>query len=108
MKRIEAVIRPTKLNAVKEGLVNAGIVGMTVTTVRGYGRQRGHTGMYRGSLYPVEFLEKVQVEVVVEDDQMDRAIALLKSAAYTGDIGDGKIFVTPVDQAIRVRTYGQE
>ncbi len=104
MKKIAAIIRPFKLDEVKIALVNAGIVGMTVSEVRGFGRQKGQTERYRGSEYTVEFLQKLKVEVVVEDAQVDMVVDKIISAARTGEIGDGKIFVSPVDQVIRIRT----
>ena len=104
MKKVEAIIRPFKLDEVKIALVNAGIVGMTVSEVRGFGRQKGQTERYRGSEYTVEFLQKLKVEIVVEDDQLDMVVDKIISAARTGEIGDGKIFVSPVDQIIRIRT----
>ena len=104
MKKVEAIIRPFKLDGVKIALVNAGIVGMTVSEVRGFGRQKGQTERYRGSEYTVEFLQKLKVEIVVEDHQVDMVIKELINAARTGEIGDGKIFVSPVDQIIRIRT----
>ncbi|HAC62500.1 MAG TPA: transcriptional regulator [Cyanothece sp. UBA12306] len=107
MKKVEAIIRPFKLDEVKIALVNAGIVGMTVSEVRGFGRQKGQTERYRGSEYTVEFLQKLKVEIVVEDTQVDMVIEKLISAARTGEIGDGKIFVSPVDRIIRIRT-GEE
>ena len=104
MKKVEAIIRPFKLDEVKIALVNAGIVGMTVSEVRGFGRQKGQTERYRGSEYTVEFLQKLKVEIVVEDDQLDMVIDKIIAAARTGEIGDGKIFVSPVDQITRIRT----
>ncbi|EAZ90825.1 P-II family nitrogen regulator [Crocosphaera chwakensis] len=104
MKKVEAIIRPFKLDEVKIALVNAGIVGMTVSEVRGFGRQKGQTERYRGSEYTVEFLQKLKVEIVVEDHQVDMVIEKLTGSARTGEIGDGKIFVSPVDQIIRIRT----
>ncbi len=104
MKKIEAIIRPFKLDEVKIALVNAGIVGMTVSEVRGFGRQKGQTERYRGSEYTVEFLQKLKVEIVVEDAQVDIVVDKIISAARTGEIGDGKIFVGPVDEIIRIRT----
>jgi nitrogen regulatory protein P-II 1 len=104
MKKVEAIIRPFKLDEVKIALVNAGIVGMTVSEVRGFGRQKGQTERYRGSEYTVEFLQKLKVEIVVEDDQVDMVVEKVISAARTGEIGDGKIFVSPVDNIIRIRT----
>lgn len=104
MKKVEAIVRPFKLDEVKIALVNAGIVGMTVSEVRGFGRQKGQTERYRGSEYTVEFLQKLKIEIVVEDDQVDMVIEKIINAARTGEIGDGKIFVTPVDQIVRIRT----
>lgn len=104
MKKIVAIIRPFKLDEVKIALVNAGIVGMTVSEVRGFGRQKGQTERYRGSEYTVEFLQKLKVEVVIEDAQVDMVVDKIISAARTGEIGDGKIFVSPVEQVIRIRT----
>ena len=104
MKKIEAIIRPFKLDEVKIALVNAGVVGMTVSEVRGFGRQKGQTERYRGSEYTVEFLQKLKIEIVIEDNQVDMVVDKIISAARTGEIGDGKIFVHPVDQIIRIRT----
>ncbi|MEM9162091.1 MAG: P-II family nitrogen regulator [Cyanobacteria bacterium P01_D01_bin.44] len=104
MKKIEAIIRPFKLDEVKIALVNAGIVGMTVSEVRGFGRQKGQTERYRGSEYTVEFLQKLKVEIVVEDAQVDMVVDKVIAAARTGEIGDGKIFVSPVDEIVRIRT----
>jgi nitrogen regulatory protein P-II 1 len=104
MRKIEAIIRPFKLDEVKIALVNAGIIGMTVSEVRGFGRQKGQTERYRGSEYTVEFLQKLKVEIVVEDSQVDMVIDKIISAARTGEIGDGKIFVSPVEQVVRIRT----
>ena len=104
MKKIEAIIRPFKLDEVKIALVNAGIVGMTVSEVRWFGRQEGQTERYRGSEYTVEFLQKLKVEIVVEDSQVDMVLEKVISAARTGEIGDGKIFISPVEQIIRIRT----
>ncbi|TAD74221.1 MAG: P-II family nitrogen regulator [Oscillatoriales cyanobacterium] len=104
MKKIEAIVRPFKLDDVKIALVNAGIVGMTVSEVRGFGRQKGQTERYRGSEYTVEFLQKLKIEVVVEDDKVDMVVEKIISAARTGEIGDGKIFISPVEQIIRIRT----
>ncbi|UZQ54108.1 P-II family nitrogen regulator [Trichothermofontia sichuanensis B231] len=104
MKKVEAIIRPFKLDEVKIALVNAGIVGMTVSEVRGFGRQKGQTERYRGSEYTVEFLQKLKVEIVVEDEQAEMVIEKIISAARTGEIGDGKIFVTPVEEVVRIRT----
>ncbi len=104
LKKVEAIIRPFKLDEVKIALVNAGIVGMTVSEVRGFGRQKGMTERYRGSEYTVEFLQKLKVEVVVENDQVDMVVDKIIAASRTGEIGDGKIFVSPVEQIIRIRT----
>lgn len=104
MKKVEAIIRPFKLDEVKIALVNAGIVGMTVSEVRGFGRQKGQTERYRGSEYTVEFLQKLKVEIVVEDDQVDMVVDKIIVAARTGEIGDGKIFITDVNSIVRIRT----
>lgn len=104
MKKIEAIIRPFKLDEVKIALVNAGVVGMTVSEVRGFGRQKGQTERYRGSEYTVEFLQKLKIEIVIEDNQVDMVVDKIIAAARTGEIGDGKIFVYPVDQVVRIRT----
>jgi nitrogen regulatory protein P-II 1 len=104
MKKIEAIIKPFKLEDVKDALSELGLEGMTVTEVKGFGRQKGHTEMYRGSEYTVDFLPKVKVEVVVTDAMAGRVVATIVAAAKTGKIGDGKVFVLPVDQAIRIRT----
>ena len=104
MKKIEAVIKPFKLDDVKEALTGAGIAGMTVSEVRGFGRQKGHTEMYRGGEYTVDFLPKLKVEVVVPDELGEKVLALIAGAAKTGAIGDGKVFVTPLQEAIRIRT----
>ena len=104
MKKVEAIIKPFKLEEVKEALAEIGVQGMTVTEVKGFGRQKGHTEIYRGSEYTVDFLPKVKIEVVLDDDQVDAAIEAIIDAAKTDKIGDGKIFVSPVEQAIRIRT----
>ena len=104
MKKVEAIIKPFKLDEVKEALQEAGIQGLSVTEVKGFGRQKGHTELYRGAEYVVDFLPKVKIEVVLTDDMVDTAVQAIISAARTGKIGDGKIFVTPVEQAIRIRT----
>ena len=104
MKKIEAVIKPFKLEEVKDALHEAGVEGMTVSEVRGFGRQKGHTEIYRGSEYTVDFLPKIKLEVVVTDDVVAKAVAAIIAAAKTGKIGDGKIFVSPVEEAIRIRT----
>lgn len=104
MKKIEAVIKPFKLDDVREALVALGIQGMTVTEVKGFGRQKGHTELYRGSEYEVSFLPKVRIDVVVTNDMVDKAVAAIAEMAKTGSIGDGKIFVSPVEETIRIRT----
>ncbi|MDP0497296.1 MAG: P-II family nitrogen regulator [Verrucomicrobiota bacterium JB024] len=104
MKLIKAMIKPFKLEEVKEALAQIGIEGMTVTEVKGFGRQHGHTEIYRGSEYSVKFRPKVMLDIVVPDDDLDRAVKTLSDAARTGKIGDGKIFIIPVGEAIRVRT----
>jgi len=104
LKKVEAIIRPFKLDEVKIALVNAGIVGMTVSEVRGFGRQKGQTERYRGSEYTVEFLQKLKIEVVIEDAQVDMVVDKIISASRTGEIGDGKIFISPVDKIVRIRT----
>ena len=104
MKKIEAIIKPFKLNEVKEALHEVGIVGMTVTEVKGFGRQKGHTEIYRGSEYTVDFLPKVRLEIVLNESQVDAAVNAIISAARTGKIGDGKIFITPIEDAVRIRT----
>ena len=104
MKKIEAIIKPFKLDEVKEALQDVGVQGLSVIEVKGFGRQKGHTELYRGAEYVVDFLPKVKVEVVLDDDQVDTAIESIVSAAKTDKIGDGKIFVSPVEQAIRIRT----
>ena len=104
MKKIEAIIRPFKLDEVKIALVNAGVVGMTVSEVRGFGRQKGQTERYRGSEYTVEFLQKLKIEIVIEDAQVDMVVDKIIAAARTGEIGDGKIFIHPVEQIVRIRT----
>ena len=104
MKKIEAIIKPFKLDEVKEALQEVGLQGITVLEAKGFGRQKGHTELYRGAEYVIDFLPKVKIEVVVNDDQVEPAIEAIKKAAETGRIGDGKIFVSPVEQAIRIRT----
>ncbi len=104
MKKIEAIIKPFKLEEVKDALSEIGIDGMTVTEVKGFGRQKGHTEIYRGSEYTVDFLPKIKVEVVMDDGAVEGAVAAVIRAAKTGKIGDGKVFVTDVGQAIRIRT----
>ena len=104
MKKIEAIIKPFKLDDVKEALTELGVVGMTVTEVRGFGRQKGHTELYRGSEYTIDFLPKVKIEVVVSDELVDKVVSTIAAAAKTGSIGDGKVFVLPIDESIRIRT----
>ncbi|MBF0620676.1 MAG: P-II family nitrogen regulator [Magnetococcales bacterium] len=104
MKKLEAIVKPFKLDDVKEALSEEGIQGITVTEVRGFGRQKGHTELYRGAEYVVDFLPKLKVEVVMEDDMVERAIEAIERAARTGRIGDGKIFISTVDDAVRIRT----
>ena len=104
MKLISAIIRPFKLDEVREALGAAGVSGITVTEVKGFGRQKGHTELYRGAEYVVDFLPKVKIEIAVADDQVDTVIETLQAAAGTGKIGDGKIFVTPLEQVVRIRT----
>jgi nitrogen regulatory protein P-II 1 len=104
MKRIEAVIKPFKLDEVREALSEVGVTGLTVTEVKGFGRQKGHTELYRGAEYVVDFLPKVKIEIVVADDALEAAIEAIIKAARTGKIGDGKIFVTSVEQVVRIRT----
>jgi nitrogen regulatory protein P-II 1 len=107
MKKIEVVIKPFKLDDVKEALTDMGITGMTISDVKGYGRQQGHSELYRGAEYVVDFLPKIKIELVVQTDQVDQVIETIISSAKTGKIGDGKIFVTPVERTIRIRT-GEE
>ena len=104
MKKIEAIIKPFKLDEVREALSDIGVSGLTVTEVKGFGRQKGHTELYRGAEYVVDFLPKVKVELVVADATVDQAIDAIVKAAHTGKIGDGKIFVMPVEQVVRIRT----
>ncbi|MCK4944906.1 MAG: P-II family nitrogen regulator [Alphaproteobacteria bacterium] len=104
MKKIEAIIKPFKFDEVKEALHEVGVQGMTVMEVRGFGRQKGHTELYRGAEYVVDFLPKIKIEVVVENEQVDDVIEVIQNAASTGRIGDGKIFILPVENVIRVRT----
>jgi nitrogen regulatory protein P-II 1 len=103
MQKIEAVIQPSKLDAVKDALVEIGVYGMTISDVRGHGRQKGHTELYRGREYSVDLLPKIKLELVVLDELVDKAVQTIVKAAHTGKIGDGKIFVTRVDQAVRIR-----
>ncbi len=104
MKKVEAIIKPFKLDEVKEALQEIGVQGLSVIEVKGFGRQKGHTELYRGAEYVVDFLPKVKIEVVMPDDLVDNAIEAIVTAARTGKIGDGKIFVSPVEQAVRIRT----
>lgn len=107
MKKIEAVIKPFKLEDVKDALTEAGITGMTVSDVKGYGRQQGHSELYRGAEYVVDFLPKIKLELIVSEDDVDSTIAVITEAAKTGKIGDGKIFVSPIEKIVRIRT-GEE
>ena len=104
MKKIEAIIKPFKLDEVKEALHDVGLQGITVVEAKGFGRQKGHTELYRGAEYVVDFLPKVKIELVVDDGQVEQAVEAIQQAAHTGRIGDGKIFISPVEEAIRVRT----
>ena len=107
MKKIEAIIKPFKLDDVKDALTEAGVTGMTVSDVKGYGRQQGHSELYRGAEYVVDFLPKIKIDLIVEKDRVDEIIKLISKAATTGKIGDGKIFVSPIEKVIRIRT-GEE
>ena len=104
MKQITAVVKPFKLEEVREALADVGVTGLTVTEVKGFGRQKGHTELYRGAEYVVDFLPKVKIEVVLGDDMLDKAVEAIQRAAKTGRIGDGKIFISTVEEAIRIRT----
>ena len=104
MKKIEAIIKPFKLDEVKDELNNLGVIGLTVLEVKGYGRQRGHTELYRGAEYAVDFLPKIKIEIIVQDDLADEVIETIKKKAHTGKIGDGKIFISNIDEVIRIRT----
>jgi len=104
MKKIEAIVKPFKLDEIKEALGDLGITGMTVTEVKGFGRQKGHTEIYRGSEYTVDFLPKLKLEIILDDGHLEPAVGAIVKAAKTGKIGDGKVFVTSVDDAIRIRT----
>jgi nitrogen regulatory protein P-II 1 len=104
MKKIEAIIKPFKLEEVKDALAEVGIEGMTVSEVKGFGRQKGHTEIYRGSEYTVDFLPKIKLEIVVDNDQLEAAVNAIVKSARTGKIGDGKVFVTSIDEAVRIRT----
>ena len=107
MKKIEAIIKPFKLEDVKEALAEAGITGMTVSDVKGYGRQQGHSELYRGAEYVVDFLPKIKLELIIAEDDVQKVVELITDAAKTGKIGDGKIFVSPIEKIIRIRT-GEE
>ncbi len=107
MKKVDAIIKPFKLDDVREALSAVGITGMTATEVKGFGRQKGHTELYRGAEYVVDFLPKIKIEIVINDEQVDECIDAITAAARTGKIGDGKIFVTPVEKVLRIRT-GEE
>lgn len=107
MKKIEAIIKPFKLDDVREALSEIGVTGMTVLEVKGFGRQKGHTELYRGAEYVVDFLPKVKIEAVVSEDQVERCVEVISEAARTGKIGDGKIFITPIERIVRIRT-GEE
>ena len=104
MKKVEAIIKPFKLDEVKDALTNIGIYGMTVSEVKGFGRQKGHTELYRGAEYVIDFLPKLKIEVVVDDEQVEKVVEAIMQAARTGRIGDGKIFIMPIDDVIRIRT----
>ena len=104
MKKVEAIIKPFKLDEIKEALHEIGLQGITVLEAKGFGRQKGHTELYRGAEYIVDFLPKVKIELIIEDQQLDSAIEAIQKAAHTGRIGDGKIFVSPIEDAIRIRT----
>lgn len=104
MKKIEAIIKPFKLDEVKDKLNEIGVHGLTVTEVKGFGRQKGHTELYRGAEYVVDFLPKIKLDIVVSDDMVENVVAAVIESAHTGRIGDGKIFVTPVEEAVRIRT----
>ena len=108
MKKIEAVIKPFKLEDVKDALAEAGVTGMTVSDVKGYGRQQGHSELYRGAEYVVDFLPKIKLELIVADEDVDSTIAVIIDAAKTGKIGDGKIFVSPIEKIVRIRTGEQD
>ena len=104
MKKIEAIIKPFKLDDVKEGLSNLGVKGLTVTEVKGFGRQRGHREVYRGAEYQVDFISKIKIEIVIESDLVPEVVKVIRDKAHTGQIGDGKIFIMPMEEAIRIRT----
>jgi nitrogen regulatory protein P-II 1 len=104
MKKVEAIVKPFKLEDVKEALAALGVEGMTVSEVKGFGRQKGHTEIYRGSEYTVDFLPKIKIEIVLTDDRVDKAVEAIVKSAKTGKIGDGKVFVSPIENAVRIRT----
>jgi len=104
MKKIEAIIKPFKLDDVKQALSDEGVHGMTIVDAKGFGRQKGHTELYRGAEYVIDFMPKVKIEVVVDDEQVERLVEVIRNAAHTGKIGDGKIFVVAIDHALRIRT----
>lgn len=104
MKKVEAIVKPFKLDEVKEGLNEIGIQGITVSEVKGFGRQKGHTELYRGAEYVVDFLPKIKLEIIVSDDMVAKVVEAIQAAAKTGRIGDGKIFITPVEEVVRIRT----
>ena len=104
MKKVEAIIKPFKLDEVKDELNNVGVLGLTVTEVKGYGRQKGHTELYRGAEYAVDFLPKIKIELIISDELIEEVIEVIKSKANTGRIGDGKIFISNIDEVIRIRT----
>ena len=104
MKKLEAIIKPYKLDEVKEALTKEGVLGMTMSEVKGFGRQKGHTELYRGAEYVVDFLPKIKIEIVLDDEQVKRVTEIIESTARTGKIGDGKIFILPIDGAVRIRT----
>lgn len=104
MKKIEAIIKPFKIDDVKDAVNEIGVLGLTVTEVRGYGRQKGHTELYRGAEYAIDFLPKIKIEIVIEDSMLEQVIEIIKSKAQTGKIGDGKIFISDVSEVIRIRT----
>lgn len=108
MKKIEAIVKPFKMDDVREALAEVGIAGMTVTEVKGFGRQKGHTELYRGAEYQVDFLPKIKLELVLDDERAEQAVEAIQASAKTGKIGDGKIFVYPVERAIRIRTGEQD
>ncbi|MFV7789537.1 P-II family nitrogen regulator [Aliarcobacter lanthieri] len=108
MKKIEAIVKPFKFEEVKEALVQIGVAGMTVSDVKGYGRQQGHSELYRGAEYVVDFLPKIKIELIVSDEDVDSTISVITEASKTGKIGDGKIFVSPIEKVIRIRTGEQD